>query len=149
MTSAAISLARTTRAGSGRARSSIEPASTSARRDRGLLTFRKKLFEQAKIVAAGGDPQGVIRDPAENRKITLPGARKGYGVRGEGLPGLTGEEDVMFRAFLPFEVPQEIKDEVEAAMSSLVKGLRPDWWKRRRPVAELAPRAFERGWVDR
>ena len=37
----------------------------------------------------------------------------------------------MFRAFLPFEVPQEIKDEVGAAMSSLVEGLRPDWWKRR------------------
>jgi hypothetical protein len=27
-------------------------------------------------------------------------------------------------------VPEHIKDEVETAMSSLVKGLRPDWWKR-------------------
>jgi hypothetical protein len=31
---------------------------------------------------------------------------------------------------LPFEVPPHIKDEVETAMSALVKGLRPDWWKR-------------------
>jgi 5,5'-dehydrodivanillate O-demethylase len=98
--------------------------------DRGIVMFRKKLFEQARIVAEGGDPQGVIRDPQKNRKITLPGARKGYGVRGEGLPGLTGDEDVMFRAFLPFEVPERIKEEVEASMSSLVRGLRPDWWKR-------------------
>ena len=98
--------------------------------DRGIIMFREKLLEQARIVAEGGDPQGVIRDPQKNRKITLPGARKGYGVRGEGLPGLTGDEDVMFRAFLPFEVPEHIKDEVEMAMSSLVKGLRPDWWKR-------------------
>jgi 5,5'-dehydrodivanillate O-demethylase len=99
--------------------------------DRGVIMFRKKLMQQAKIVAEGGDPQGVIRDPEKNRRITLPGARKGYGVRGEGLPGMTGDEDVMFRAFLPFEVPQEIKDEISRAMSSLVEGLRPDWWKRR------------------
>ena len=99
--------------------------------DRGIIMFRQKLLEQAKIVAVGGDPQGVIRDPEKNRKITLPGARKGYGVRGEGLPGLAGDEDVMFRAFLPFDVPQEIKDEVGSAMRSLVEGLRPDWWKRR------------------
>ena len=72
----------------------------------------------------------MIRDPAKNRRITLPGARKGYGVRGEGLPGLTGDDDVMFRAFLPFPVPQEIKDEVEREMTALVAGLRPDWWKR-------------------
>lgn len=98
--------------------------------DRGIIVFREKLFEQARIVAEGGDPQGVIRDPQKNRKITLPGARKGYGVRGEGLPGLTGEEDVMFRVFLPFEVPEHIKEQVQAAMSSLVAGLRPDWWKR-------------------
>jgi 5,5'-dehydrodivanillate O-demethylase len=98
--------------------------------DRGIIMFRKKLFEQAQVVAEGGDPQGVIRDPQKNRMITLPGARKGYGLRGEGLPGLTGEEDVMFRAFLPSEVPEHIKEQVETAMSSLVKGLRPDWWRR-------------------
>lgn len=109
--------------------------------DRGVIMFRKKLFEQAAIVAAGGDPQGVLREPAKNRRLTLPGARKGYGLRGEGLPGLVGDEDVMFRAFLPFEVPQEIKDEVSRAMASLVAGLRPDWWKRsaRRSPGDLDP----------
>ncbi|MGH7898280.1 MAG: Rieske 2Fe-2S domain-containing protein [Candidatus Binatia bacterium] len=99
--------------------------------DRGIIMFRKKLRDQARLVAAGSDPQGVIRDPERNRKITLPGARKGYGLRGEGLPGLRGGEDVMLRAFLPFDLPGTIKHEIDAAMSELVKGLRPDWWKRR------------------
>jgi 5,5'-dehydrodivanillate O-demethylase len=104
--------------------------------DRGIIMFRRKLMEQAQIVASGGDPQGVIRDPAKNRRITLPGSRRGYGIRGEGLPGLTGEEDVMLRAFLPFDVPDEIKDEVERAMSSMVEGLRPNWWKHRSQARE-------------
>jgi 5,5'-dehydrodivanillate O-demethylase len=98
--------------------------------DRGVVMFRRKLLAEAKIVADGGDPQGVIRDPGKNRKIRLPGARKGYGVRGEGLPGLAGDDDVMLRAFLPYPVPPEIRQEIETAMSSLVEGLRPDWWKR-------------------
>jgi hypothetical protein len=98
--------------------------------DAGVIMFRQRLLAAAAVVAAGGDPQGVLRDPARNRKLTLPGARKSYGLRGEGLPGLSGDDDVMFRAFLPFDVPQEIKDEVAAAMSALVAGLRPDWWKR-------------------
>jgi 5,5'-dehydrodivanillate O-demethylase len=98
--------------------------------DRGVVMFRRKLLEQARVVAEGGDPQGVLRDPEKNRRIALPGARRGYGVRGEGLPGLTGEGDVMFRAFLPHGMPREIEEEVDKAMSALVAGLRPDWWKR-------------------
>jgi 5,5'-dehydrodivanillate O-demethylase oxygenase subunit len=97
--------------------------------DRGVVAFREKLFDQADVVARGGDPQGVIRDPAKNRKIALPGARKGYGIRGEGLPGLTGADDVMFRAFLPFDVPGEIREQVEREMSAMIAGLRPDWWR--------------------
>ena len=99
--------------------------------DRGVAMFRRKLLAEARAAAQGSDPQGVIRDPKDNRRITLPGARKGYGIRGEGLPGLTGEGDVMLRAFLPVGIPDEIRQEIEQAMSALVAGLRPDWWKRR------------------
>jgi len=98
--------------------------------DRGVIMFRKNLLEQARIVARGGDPQGVIRDPEKNRRITLPGGRRNYGLRGEGLPGLVGDDDPVLRAFLPFDLPQEIKEEVDKAMSALIEGLRPDWWKR-------------------
>jgi 5,5'-dehydrodivanillate O-demethylase len=103
--------------------------------DRGVIMFRRKLLAEARRAAAGADPQGVIRDPHKNRRITLPGARRSYGVRGEGLPGLVGDDDVMFRAFLPAGVPPAITAEVTAAMAKLVDGLRPDWWKR--PAANV------------
>jgi 5,5'-dehydrodivanillate O-demethylase len=34
--------------------------------------MRRKLLEQADAVARGGEPMGVIRDPAQNRCVTLP-----------------------------------------------------------------------------
>lgn len=43
-----------------------------AESDRGIIMLRKKMFEQAEIVAAGGEPMGVIRDPAKNQGIPLP-----------------------------------------------------------------------------
>jgi 5,5'-dehydrodivanillate O-demethylase oxygenase subunit len=99
--------------------------------DAGVIMFRKKLIEQAKIVAGGGDPIGTIRLPAKNRRITLPGARKNYGLHGEGLPGMVGEDDVMLRAFLPFDLPDAIKEAVDEAMSKLVADRRPTSWKRK------------------
>lgn len=101
--------------------------------DAGVIMFRKKLLEQAAIVANGGDPLGTIRSPEKNRRITLPGARKNYGLQGEGLPGMAGDDDVMLRAFLPFDLPADIKEGINAAMSKLVEGRRPTWWKKKRP----------------
>jgi 5,5'-dehydrodivanillate O-demethylase len=43
-----------------------------ARSDKGLLLFRRLLDEQMDLVAAGGDPIGVIRDPVENEVVDLP-----------------------------------------------------------------------------
>ena len=101
--------------------------------DTGVIMFRQKLLEQARIVVEGGDPIGVIRDPEKNRRIFLPGARRNYGLRREGFPGATsgGNDDVLFQHFLPSGAPQEIKDEATRVMSSLVEGLRPDWWKKK------------------
>jgi hypothetical protein len=101
--------------------------------DAGVIMFRKKLIEQAAIVADGGDPLGTIRSPEKNRRITLPGARKNYGLQGEGLPGMAGDDDVMLRAFLPFDLPADIKEGIGAAMSGLVEGRRPTWWKKKKP----------------
>ena len=39
--------------------------------DRGLVIMRKLYREQIDIVAKGGEPMGVIRDPAKNKMITL------------------------------------------------------------------------------
>jgi 5,5'-dehydrodivanillate O-demethylase len=97
--------------------------------DAGVIMFRRRLLEQARLVADGVDPMGVIRSPERNRRITLPGPRKNYGVHGEGLPGMAGDDDVMLRAFLPFDLPAEIKASVTEAMSKLVQGRRPATWK--------------------
>lgn len=89
--------------------------------DRGVVTFRSRLFAEAARVAAGLDPQGVLRDPDRNVRITLPGARQNYGLRGEGLPGMDGEDDVMFRAFLPPDVPPDIRTFVEQTLARVVE----------------------------
>jgi 5,5'-dehydrodivanillate O-demethylase oxygenase subunit len=47
--------------------------------DRGITLFRTLLREQLDTVASGGDPVGVIRDPAENALIELPQERDKYG----------------------------------------------------------------------
>ncbi|MGE0704098.1 MAG: Rieske 2Fe-2S domain-containing protein [Vicinamibacterales bacterium] len=101
--------------------------------DAGIIMFRKKLLEQARLVAGGGDPMGTIRDPARNRRITLPGARKNYGLQAEGLPGMVGDDDISLRAFLPFDLPEDIKASIDEAMSKLVADRRPGWWGKRRP----------------
>jgi hypothetical protein len=100
--------------------------------DAGVLMFRRMLFEQARIAVEGRDPKGVIRDPERNVRISLPGPRRGYGVRNEGFPGISGDDDVMIRIFLPPGIPADLLAEIERVMSSLTKGVRPDWWKKKK-----------------
>jgi 5,5'-dehydrodivanillate O-demethylase oxygenase subunit len=52
--------------------------------DRGIALFRRLLLEELERVAIGGDPLGVVRDPAENEMIELPQERNKYG-RGPGF----------------------------------------------------------------
>ena len=40
--------------------------------DRGVIMLRRQLMDQLRVVADGGDPINVIRDPALNRCIELP-----------------------------------------------------------------------------
>jgi 5,5'-dehydrodivanillate O-demethylase oxygenase subunit len=40
--------------------------------DRGVVALRRKMFEQMDVVAAGGEPMGLIRDPEANRAVHLP-----------------------------------------------------------------------------
>jgi hypothetical protein len=101
--------------------------------DVGVIKFRKDLFKQAEVVAAGGDPIGVIRDPASNERIVVPGSRRGYGVEEEGFPALfeAGRDCApLLPTFLPFGVPKEISDDVCETMNALVAGLDESWLKR-------------------
>jgi len=51
--------------------------------DQGLITLRKLVREQIEIVRAGGDPLGVIRDPAQNRMIDLDIIHEPFGLFGK------------------------------------------------------------------
>jgi 5,5'-dehydrodivanillate O-demethylase len=46
--------------------------------DRGIALLRRLLFEQLETIERGGDPLGIVRDPAENDCIDLPQERNKY-----------------------------------------------------------------------
>jgi 5,5'-dehydrodivanillate O-demethylase len=48
--------------------------------DRGVIMLRKLLHDQIEIVKAGGDPMGVIRDPAQNVVIDLDVVHEPFGL---------------------------------------------------------------------
>jgi len=72
--------------------------------DRGVLMLRKRMFEQLEVVRAGGEPKGVIRDPARNRRVHLP-------LIGEDAPPPAPDEGPRpfpFLAGQPPEVAEEL-----------------------------------------
>src|SRR6266571_5204180 len=48
--------------------------------DRGVILFRRRMLEEAAVVARGSEPKAVIRDPAKNVKLALPRVRQGRGT---------------------------------------------------------------------
>ena len=40
--------------------------------DKGITLYRKMLERELAVAEAGGDPKGIIRDPAQNEYIELP-----------------------------------------------------------------------------
>lgn len=77
--------------------------------DRGIIQYRKMLFEQAELVRAGKDPINTFRDPADNLCIKLPvpwdrGYAWGFAKDGSYTRGSATAGDML---------PQHIKDEVE------------------------------------
>lgn len=47
--------------------------------DRGVILMRKRLMDDLAVVGDGGDPKGVLRDPARNVKTPLPRIRAEIG----------------------------------------------------------------------
>jgi 5,5'-dehydrodivanillate O-demethylase len=82
--------------------------------DRGVIMMRKKLLDEADLVARGGEPKALIRDPDKNMCVRLPtigrdGFVNGYSRaeadrRRERTPGLVLNEDFIFQAGQPEEV---------------------------------------------
>jgi 5,5'-dehydrodivanillate O-demethylase len=40
--------------------------------DRGIIAIRKRLIDDTKVIADGGDPKAIIRDPDQNHRVWLP-----------------------------------------------------------------------------
>jgi 5,5'-dehydrodivanillate O-demethylase len=40
--------------------------------DRGVILMRRRFLADLDVVAAGGDPKGIVRDPSRNERIPLP-----------------------------------------------------------------------------
>lgn len=77
--------------------------------DRGIIAMRKRLLEQARVVADGGEPKGLVRDPAENGCVRLPIIGRDHYVGGfskeelanEQVAGLFYGRDFVFQAGQP------------------------------------------------
>ena len=69
-----------------------------AESDKGIILYRRLLKEQMKIVADGGEPMNVFRDPAKNVRLEVPSEAKGVAqglrsVRNEGI-GTSGRRQL-------------------------------------------------------
>src|SRR5262249_55428176 len=74
--------------------------------DRGVILLRKRMLEEAAIVAKGGDPKAVIRDPSKNVALVLPRVRTGRG-RPVAPPG--NPRPMLFHAGQPRQIVEEIE----------------------------------------
>ena len=82
--------------------------------DRGVIAMRRTLLEQAEVVARGGEPKALVRDPDANRCITLPiiardkyvngMPRDRYTREGQGTPGPLLPDGFVFQAGQPAEI---------------------------------------------
>ena len=74
--------------------------------DRGVILLRKRMLEEAAVVAKGGDPKAVVRDAAKNVALALPRVRTGRGaaVAPPGRP-----RPMLFHAGQPREIVEEME----------------------------------------
>lgn len=82
--------------------------------DRGVIMMRKRLLEEAEVVARGGEPSGLIRDAAANDCVRLPIIARDHFVKGYpqvdldkrpgGTRGLALGQEFPFQAGQPEEV---------------------------------------------
>jgi 5,5'-dehydrodivanillate O-demethylase len=90
--------------------------------DRGVIMMRNRFLSDLDVVAAGGDPKGIVRDPARNRCVELP-----IMYREQFRNGLTRDEIAEFpdNVANPFAVrpypfqagqPEEVRRAYEDAM---------------------------------
>jgi len=96
--------------------------------DRGVIMMRRAMLEQADIVAEGGDPKGLVRDPARNACIRLPIINHDYWEQGFSLAELQQKSPQLAALFQPKEFvfqagqPEEIRQAYRRAMGLAAEG---------------------------
>ena len=73
--------------------------------DRGVILLRRRMLEEADVVARGGDPKAVVRDPARNERLPLPTIREG---RGAPVRPPDGPRPMVFHAGQPTAIVEEM-----------------------------------------
>jgi len=71
-----------------------------------VILMRRRMLEEAAVVAKGGDPKAVVRDPAKNVALVLPRVRTGRGapVAPPGQP-----RPMIFHVGQPREIAEEME----------------------------------------
>jgi 5,5'-dehydrodivanillate O-demethylase len=82
--------------------------------DRGVIMMRRRMLEEAEVVARGGEPKALIRDPEKNVCVQLPIMGRDVFVKGYsradgtlpqlGTPGVRRGHDFVFQAGQPEEI---------------------------------------------
>jgi len=76
--------------------------------DRGVILLRRRMLEEAAVVARGGDPKGVIRDPARNVRLALPRTRRRSGTGPAYAPAM-GPPPMLWHAGQPAAITEEMR----------------------------------------
>ena len=74
--------------------------------DRGVILLRRRMLEEAAVVARGGDPKAVIRDAVKNQRLELPTIREG---RGAPVRPHDGPRPMVFHAGQPRQIVEEMQ----------------------------------------
>jgi 5,5'-dehydrodivanillate O-demethylase len=74
--------------------------------DRGVILLRRRMLEEAAVVARGGEPKAVLRDAARNVRIPLPRTRR---LTGAGAAAPDGPRPMLWHAGQPPEIAAEIR----------------------------------------
>jgi 5,5'-dehydrodivanillate O-demethylase len=78
--------------------------------DRGVILLRRRMLEEAAVVARGGEPKAVIRDPAQNRALRLPRTRQRSSTPSGAAPApAEGPPPMLWHAGQPPEIAAEMQ----------------------------------------
>jgi 5,5'-dehydrodivanillate O-demethylase len=82
--------------------------------DRGVILMRKRMLEEAELVAGGGEPKGLIRDPRRNECVRLPIIAREHFLKGYpradidkrpgGARAFARDTDFVFQSGQPLEI---------------------------------------------